>query len=356
MSKNDIDFKTIELVSSEPNLEFEIHFNLWMLKKKSILDIGLMCPIIDKSYNVEIVFPKADSKKNSRVICLNNKVRETNIACIIFNCDVSIEDIKNNYKKAKKNNEEQLFVISDYDSGVPNNIDEILEKTEGKIYKKKDQDQTVICFNVVKKSNCALNGEDSPDYRQRNDEFQQKLSWEYFRVRIEDFDLSPFSVCKESKSNFMVPAYECNTVYDFRVNDLKLMSSDERSKWLEKSVYFSKSHFFLINDVSCKVSIVDPSAKVRLFETKNWKEYQDNQDFEPMLAYHMSKIKEGDKKITSASFLIKNGEMKIKWWCILVYLAITFLLGMVGSCTANKISFGGAVENVNVVEDPQNEE
>ena len=107
--------------------------------------------------------------------------------------------------------------------------------------------------------------------------------------------------------------------------------------------------------MTCKVSIVDSSVKVRLFETKNWKDYQDDEGFKPMLAYHMSKIKKNNDKISSASFLIKNSEMKIKWSSVLIYVAITLLLGVGGSFIANKLSSNNNVETADVVEASQDE-
>lgn len=328
------DFQTVIMKSSVGGLLYELHFNLWKSNANDIhcLDIGLMCPLQNDPYTVELFFPGKYAKDDD-IICLNEKIQDTDIASNIFNCGMSLDD-GNNSKITQK--DKKIILISNYKTGnkdYPYSILKGPEKTTEtttppKLTKiiSESSNKTIVHILVDPIASCTkTRGSTPPDLDK----------WEYFRFRIQNFDLKPFSIEESSKTNFIVPVCDQNTIIDFRVNDAMLMSSAEQTDLTKNSVEFEKIHFLLIDDLLSKNVIKDSSVTVRLFENAKWKEYLGKDVFTPMLAYHYRKKKEGNDNIKSASFLVMIEKKVMKPKSIWGYIFIALVLGIIGNVLAN---------------------
>lgn len=327
--KECIALDTIKFMSTKTNLHYQLHFNLWNSDDNKIkaLDVGVMCPIAGDNHVVSLIIPGDYSKDN--VVCLNKKLHDSDTIDNIFNAHVSWIKETDDFKIAeidKSPKPNLIFAISNFHNKKDKDEkDELLiplkeQSKSQKISQEIKNQNLVIHFEVAKKIDASVKKEAVTEY------------YEYFRIRINKFDLARFSIIVESKPNFVVPSYEKNVVLEFRVNDRKLMSSDDRKEMDEHKVYFDKIHFLLINDIPCKTMITDASAKIRLFENNKWKEYLCGEEIKkPMLAYHLSKKSEENQKIEMSSFLIKFQEKKMAKCQVGLYVIVAFLLGLLGS-------------------------
>ena len=318
-------FHTIIMKSSVAGLSYELHFNLWNSKANGIdfLDVGLMCPLQATSYTIDLSFP-GNYSETSQIECINHLIQKTAIACNIFNCGMNLHDATN-FKYAEKDG--CIILISNYKTDQHENPYSIPEKKDhpssdvAKLTKdsSKESLRTTIHISVSSKKDVSnFSSASCHDLPQK----------EYFRFRIHNFDLKPFSTEASSETNFLVPVYEKDTIVDFRINDTMLMSSDDQAKLDTDPVFFDKIHFLLIEDLMSKITIKDPEVTIRLFENSKWEDYLGKAVPKPMLAYHYHKKKK-DSNITSASFLAKKEESHIKYKSVVSYIAAALLIGLI---------------------------
>lgn len=327
------DFRTVIMKSSVGGLSYELHFNLWKSDANGIncLDVGLMCPLQDNPYEIDLFFPGKYAKDDD-IICLNQKIQDTDIASLIFNCGMHLDDGINS-KITEKDG--KIILISNYKTDKSGQLYSILERpqnTTGTTASPKltkiisDPNKTIVHILVAAKASCVkTSGTISSELNK----------YEYFRFRIQNFSLKPFSIEESSKTKFVIPMSEQNTIIDFRINDTMLMSSTEQTDLLNKPVDFEKIHFLLIDDLLSKNIIKDSSVTVRLFENAKWREYLGKNVVTPMLAYHYRKKKDGNDNIKSASFLVMIEKKDIKPISIFGYIVVALILGIVGNILVN---------------------
>ena len=182
-----------------------MHFNLWNSKANDIdfLDVGVMCPLEDQSYTVDLSFP-GDYGETPKIECINYLIQDTAIARNIFNCGMEFHDTSNS-KYARKDND--VILISNYKTdqqqdpySIPLKNGTSARETR-KLTKEYSEDSSRITIHILvsPKSDC-------PDVSDTSgsDESQSLVKKEYFRFRIYNFDLKPFSTKASSKTNFLV--------------------------------------------------------------------------------------------------------------------------------------------------------
>ena len=319
-------FHTIIMKASIPRLSYELHFNLWrsQANKINLLDVGLMCPLQDRSYTIDLSFP-GQYRGTDDIKCINYLIQDTTIASNVFNCGMRLHDA-NNSKCVEKDN--SIILISNYKTDQPDSPYSIPVKTsssdpEKTKLTKEVSSRTTIHISVSPQTSCPNLSDIST-----SNPSQALTKKEYFRFRIYNFDLRPFSTEASSETNFLAPVYEKDTIVDFRINDTMLLSSDDQSTLGTNPVYFEKIHFLLIDDLLSKITIKDPTVTIRLFENSKWETYLDTKVPKPMMAYHYRK-KSSNSDLTSASFLVKIEESKINYKAIVSYVAAALLIGLI---------------------------
>lgn len=299
---------TLLILPSHTNCELELHFNLWDSDANKIhcLDVGIMSQIYgDEIEFLELIVPGIYSKK--QVKNLGSITKTEDIARNIFNGGVSIqnENSDSNIKRTvitKNEDQRNPFYLF---------LDDLLDVKEDK---KK-------CITKIK---LPIN---------KNNYSKDKRI--YFRIRIENIDKSKLSTSEKSWSRFFVPYCEKSTVFDFRINDPKLLEQSDCVTLEAKKVSFSKVHFLLINDIGESVYLNNGQMKVRIFENHNWGNYIKSscKIKKPMIAYHISEKKEQheNKTFPSASFLLKVQANKANSRQLLIYTIIVIVLSLIGN-------------------------
>lgn len=283
------------------DLQLEVHFNLWNSDKNDIhcLDIGLMCPIRESKYSIELKIPGC----SSHVENLIEDIKKDQVACNVFNELVRVTSVVNQYVLFTKEKTNKSFLVFDGDINCETG-------NKGK--------RTLITLDVEKNN------------------YQPSITDLYFRIRIPNFDIKAISACDKSLSRFFVPYCEKSVVYDFRLNDTKLLSVAEGKKLQEKKIVFSKIHFLLIGDINETAQLNNGPIKIRVFENHNWDNYisKVHPIDKPMIAYHMTK-----KDDSSASFLLKLQANKTNAFRLTLYTIAVILLSLVANIVYNLICF-----------------
>lgn len=301
MSKNTSQLKTIVIKPEIENIQIGAHFNLWNSDKNKIhcLDIGLMCPIKENKYSVELVVPGCYSQVENLV----ELIKKDQIACNVFNESIEVSSSPQKFVLLKKEAHQESFLV--YDGEI-------------KCCPNKNQSKSLINL-IVEKNN-----------------FQPDIKNLYFRIRICDFDITSVSACDNSLSRFFVPYCEKSTIFDFRLNDSKLLSVDDGKALQKQNITFSKVHFLLIGDINETVCLCNEKLKIRVFENHNWEDYisKVHSIDKPMIAYHVS-----NDCVSSASFLLKLQVNKTNALRLSLYTLAVIILSIVANVVYNLICF-----------------
>lgn len=313
--------ETIIIDSSKNSTEVEVHFNLWDSDKNKFhcLDIGLMCPIESEIYTINIKIPG----KGYKVVDLAEiLIKENIIANNVFNCDMKITPQDNGFSATAIKDEDEnqnAFLIQQFiphDSGKEQNIFS-------------ENNYTKISFKIE-------NGTDE--------------KYKYFRIRVKNFYISPFSCKSILKSKIFESSYEKNIVMDFRINDIKLLPLDIGKKLKTEGCSFSKIHFLYLADIDVHIQDTNMPAKKRLFEIKNWGKYIEHLNRD-MIAYHFSLKKDNLKKedskneiqkseeIRNASFLLKSIKTKTSILHLCIYALVIIILAIIANFISSKLGF-----------------
>lgn len=308
--------ETIIIDSSKNSTELEVHFNLWDSDKNKLhcLDIGLMCPVESEPYTVNIKIPG----KGYEVVDLAGiLIKENIIANNVFNCDMKITPQDNGFAATAIKDEDEnqnAFLIQQF---IPHGSEK-----EQNIFD--ENNYTKISFNI------------------ENDTDEK---YKYFRIRIKNFYISPFSCYSILKSKIFESSYEKNIVMDFRINDIKLLPLDIGKKLKTEGCSFSKIHFLYLADIDVHIQDTNMPAKKRLFEIKNWGKYTEHLNRD-MIAYHFSLKKDEPKKekqksedIRTASFLLKSIKTKTSILHLFIYALVIIILAIIANFISSKLGF-----------------
>lgn len=293
--------ETVEVKSTEKNTSIELHYNLWDSEKNKIkyLDIGIMADTKDVPYEIHLKIP--GKYKSENIEDLGKILIEKNNICNnIFNCTVVVTARENSlFATAEKEENKEKFIIQPFTIQNNENID-------------KNENNILIKLEIKKEENFL--------------EYKKK----YFRIRIKNFNKVPFILESNSKSKFFESSFERNTVLDFRMNDIKLLSPEISKQLKDSGLKIKKVHFLYITDFEKNIVFSNSEMKIRAFERESWKDYIETTTNE-MIAYHMT-FKE-DPQYTPI-FLLKTQEKCSKVSHIVIYTIVVLIL----SILANRIS------------------
>ena len=187
---------------------------------------------------------------------------------------------------------------------------------------------------IIKTSNILLG----------TDEKTKNIDNYYFRFRIIVNENNLKNITEEVESiNIFKDAIEAMELLDFRVNDIRSCCEDVKARFNSGDKFFLKSiHFLVMRDVNDLVMVDGCRYSCRLLEQDIWKQYIDN--LEPnVVAYHFKKKSDSDISVDEISLLIKFRFRKYKIKQILIYLAITWCMGLFINWSFNRLCmfFGG---------------
>lgn len=297
---------TVLVIPSESNQVLELHFNLWDSDCNNLhcLDIGILSPIFAENGFIDLFVPGIYKKKC--IINLGKSIKDENIAKNIFNGAVKVEsetnasNITRSVVKKFEDEENPFYLFLD-------NFESLLDKNDY---------ITQIRLPINKKN-------------------YSQASKIYFRIRILNIDKNKFSVCSKSWSRFFVPYCEKSAVFDFRINDPKLLNSKKCEELDNAKVSFDKVHFLFINDIGESVCLNNGTLKVRVFESHNWGDYikPSSKIAKTMLAYHVSdKLDQHKSKpFGSSSFLLKVQANKSNIRQLALYTIIVIILSLIAN-------------------------
>lgn len=176
------------------------------------------------------------------------------------------------------------------------------------------------------------------------DEKTKDIDNYYFRFRVTIDENNLKNITEEVESiNIFKDAIEAMELLDFRVNDIRSCCEDVKARFNSGDNFFLKSiHFLVMRDVNDLVMVDGCRYSCRLMEQDIWKQYIDN--LEPnVVAYHFKRKCKPNISVDGISLLIKFRFRKYKIKQILIYLTITWGIGLFINWSFKRICelFGG---------------
>ncbi len=292
--------ETVEIKSTEKNTSIELHYNLWDSEKNKIkcLDIGIMADTEDAPYEIHLKIPGKYKLENIEDLG-KILIEKNNICNNIFNCTVVVTARENSlFATAEKEENKEKFIIQPFTINNEN-----IDKNENNI---------LIKLGIKKEENFL-------GYTKK-----------YFRIRIKNFDDTPFILKSTSRSKLFESSFEKNKILDFRMNDIKLLSPEISKQIKDSGLKIKKVHFLYITDFEKNIIFSSPEMKIRAFERESWKDYIETKTNE-MIAYHMTFKDDSQHTLI---FLLKMQEKVSSILHIIVYALGVICLAVL----ANKIS------------------
>lgn len=161
------------------------------------------------------------------------------------------------------------------------------------------------------------------------DEKTKDIDNYYFRFRVAVDENNLKNITEEVENiNIFKDAIEAMELLDFRVNDIRSCCEDVKARFNSGDKFFLKSiHFLVMRDVNDLVMVDGCRYSCRLMEQDIWRQYIDN--LEPnVVAYHFKRKCKPNISVDGISLLIKFRFRKYKIKQILIYLTITWGIGL----------------------------
>ncbi|UZD95713.1 hypothetical protein LOY64_01480 [Pseudomonas corrugata] len=317
--------------------EVELHFNYWSLSGSSetvidYLDVGVKFSGLKNFDAIKVFFPFHVTEHNyaanlGRAVCntptlisaiFNTRVKETRL-------DGERMDITFRHEKESKLRFHCQIEVGPHSEGVTLNR------------LNREGDGTTLSFPIMlfkKEKETVL--EDIPHYFR-------------FRIKMSAEDKKVISQLSKQKDSKLLSRFDSTEIVDFRVNEIRNLPAQIRSK-LEYESYISSVHFFLIRETNSEHKLSHTEFKrCRVLEKDLWETYLKENDEEinlpeQMLIYHW---REQSKRDSSSGALIEYLEnfsafakfsktivtgMTIVWFVISV-----ILLGAISGISGNYI-------------------
>lgn len=327
--------------SLNDNFAAECHINVWKIdaggyilsNTKLYFDFGLM---INSKIEWIYVYIPFDFVENNRDFDLIKKLQNNNqLLCTVFNSDYKTEVKQGDtFGKVMDNENRPQFFLHQ------------LGSTKFDIfpfYKTCSKNKTKIAGKLLK-----IHIQDAPS----------EINKVYIRFRIEPIEITEIVKSEHISNDFLQAAFSQIDMYDFRINEIRNISTDVMDKIKEdeyRLLTFDKVHLFYMADTRENVangsSIKQDS---RLLEKDLWATYlPDNCYRRNYIAYHWKKrVKKEEMEIIDSSIRAKEIFIpfndyriffttiypKIQLIRLFVYLCIVVLLGWCGSMLSFKVS------------------
>jgi hypothetical protein len=318
----------------ESKPEVELHFNYWSLSGSSetvidYLDVGVKFSGLKEFDAIKIFFPFHVTEQSyvanlGRAVCntptlisaiFNTRVKETRL-------DGERMDITFRHEKESKLRFHCQIEVGPHGEGVT--LNRLNREGEG----------TTLSFPIkLFKKEKENSLEDIPHYFR-------------FRIKMSAEDKKIISQLSKPKDSKLLSRLESTEIVDFRINEIRNLPAQIRSK-LEYDSYISSVHFFLIRETNSEHKLSHTEFKrCRVLEKDLWETYlrEDGQVIslpEQMLIYHWREQSKRDQSGVLSEYL-ENFSAFAKFsktivtkmtiiWFVLSVIALGAASGVIGN-------------------------
>lgn len=167
-----------------------------------------------------------------------------------------------------------------------------------------------------------------------------------FRIKMSAEDKSVISQTYSAKDSWLLSHFDSTEIVDFRVNEIRNLPAQIRSK-LEYDSYISSVHFFLIRETNSEHKLSHTEFKrCRVLEKDLWETYlkEDDQRItlpEKMLIYHWREFSKRDQDgkllehLENFSAFAKFSKTVVSTFTIIVFILSLIVIGAVSGVVGN---------------------
>lgn len=309
--------------TEEENIEIELHFNYWSLKKVKIncLDIGVRLCNIGEFDSINFYLP----------FDYNNLQYQPGLGKTVCTSDGLISAIFNCFEREIKPDHRLGFFDIDFSQSKKERpirfFTQLLPESEDssggvQITEESDQDNKGC---ILKFPSSLFNFDKSRDGYFR------------FRIVLSDEDEKSISIKDEPDWALITNHFEKSEIIDFRVNETRNLP-DKVKRFITDKSYLKKIHFFLIRDTRSEYKMSHAAYfRCRLLESDLWDRYlninEKNKNKKQMLIYHW-KV-DNNEGIDHFSAFAKFSGRRIAWWQALFIILVILILGVCSGLLAN---------------------
>lgn len=319
---------------STSKAEVELHFNYWSLSARSptvidYLDVGVKFSGIESFEAIKIFFPFNVTERNyvaslGRTVCntptlisaiFNTRVKETKH-------DGERMDITFRHEKDSKLRFHSQIALSPHGDGVT--LTQLSGGAPG----------TTLSFPITLfKREKEGRLDDLPHYFR-------------FRIKMSPEDKSVISQTYSAKDSWLLSHFDSTEIVDFRVNEIRNLPAQIRSK-LEYDSYISSVHFFLIRETNSEHKLSHTEFKrCRVLEKDLWETYlkEDGERIElpdQMLIYHWREQAKKDlngkllEHLENFSAFAKFSKTVVSNFTIFIFIISLIIIGAASGIVGN---------------------
>ncbi|NBA84045.1 hypothetical protein GVN15_25745 [Pseudomonas putida] len=314
--------------------EVELHFNYWSVSASSptaidYLDVGVKFSGIESFETIKIFFP-FNVTENSYVASLGRTVCNTpTLISAIFNTRVKETkhdgermDITFRHEKDLKLRFHSQIALGPHGDGVT------LSRLSG------GSPGTTLSFPIKLFK------------REKEDRLDDLPHYFRFRIKMSAEDKSVLSQTYSAKDSWLLSHFDSTEIVDFRVNEIRNLPAQIRSK-LEYDSYISSVHFFLIRETNSEHKLSHTEFKrCRVLEKDLWETYlkEDDQKItlpDKMLIYHWRELSKRDQNgkllehLENFSAFAKFSKTVVSNLTIFIFLFSLIIIGAVSGIAGN---------------------